>query len=146
MSDEDQILFETYKLHAELAERVAALREGLNKLYTGMVTSIVAASVLMHRLLPNAEAAWVFAVLGIVVALSWMFSFHSVTLRLSAKHDVLVELEGKLPFTFFDKENRLFNKSGFWRRKYSGMIMPIAFLMLSGAWLTIVVMRNHCSP
>ena len=146
MSDEYQILFETYKLHAEFAERVAALREGLNKLYTGMVTSIVAASVLMHRLLPNAEAAWVFAVLGIVVALSWMFSFHSVTLRLSAKHDVLVGLEGKLSFKFFDKENRLFNKSGFWRRKYSGMIMPIAFLILSGAWLTIVVMRNHCLP
>ena len=146
MADSEQVLLETYKLHTELAERVAALREGLNKLYSGMVTSIVAASALMHRLLPNADAVWVFAVLGIIVALSWMFSFHSVTGRLSAKHDVLLELEGKLPFQFLEKESCIFSKSGFWRRKYSGMIMPSTFLVLSGTWLAILVIRNHCSP
>ena len=85
MSENGEMLFETYKLHTELAERVASLREGLNKLYSGMVTSIVAASVLLHRLLPDAEAVWVLPVLGIVVSLSWMFSFQSVTGRLSCQ-------------------------------------------------------------
>jgi len=146
LTDTEQALLETYKLHTELTERVAALRESLNKLYSGMVTGIVAASALMHRLLPNADAVWVFAVLGMIVGLSWMFSFHSVTGRLSAKHDVLLELEGKLPFKFLEKENHIFSKSGFWRRKYSGMIMPSTFFVLSGAWLTFSVIHDHCSP
>ena len=54
--DEKNLLFETYKLHAELAERVASLREGLNKLYSGMVTGIVAASVVLHRLVPDSKS------------------------------------------------------------------------------------------
>ena len=98
--DNNKLLFETYKLHAELAERVAAVREGVNKLYAGMVTGIVAASVLLHRLVPESETIWILPVLGIVVSLSWMFALHSVTGRLSAKHDVLIALEEQLPFKF----------------------------------------------
>ena len=139
------MLFETYKLHTELAERVASLREGLNKLYSGMVTSIVAASVLLHRVFPDAEAAWVLPVLGIVVSLSWMFSFHSVTGRLAAKHDVLLVLEEKLPFDFLERENHRFNKGGFLRRKYSGLVMPSAFLVLCGAWLAVLLIRDYCT-
>ena len=63
-ANDRELLFETYKLHAELAERVAALREGLNKLYSGMVVGIVAASVLLHRLAPNAETTWLLPIVG----------------------------------------------------------------------------------
>ena len=84
-TDDTAVLFETYKLHAELAERVAALREGVSKLYSGMVTGIVAASVLLHRLVPDAETIWILPTLGIVVSLSWMLSLLSVTGRLSRK-------------------------------------------------------------
>ena len=85
MSAEDQLLFETYKLHAELAERVASLRERLSKLYSSMVASIVAASVLLHRFLPDTEMVWIVAALSILLSLSWMFSLHSVTGRLSTE-------------------------------------------------------------
>ena len=65
MSDnEKDLLFELYKLYAELAERVSALREGLNKLYSGMVAGIVAASVVLHRLVPDTETIWVIPTLG----------------------------------------------------------------------------------
>ena len=104
-ADDSHLLFETYKLHAELAEQAASLREGLNKMYSGMVTSIVAASVLLHRLAPNAEAVWVLPTLGILVSLSWMLALHSVTGRLSAKHTVLVALETRLPFNFLDRQD-----------------------------------------
>ena len=87
---DNHLLFEMYKLHAELAEQAASLREGLNKLYSGMVTSIVAASVLLHRVAPDTESVWVLPTLGIVVSLSWILSLHSVTGRLSARHAVLV--------------------------------------------------------
>ncbi len=137
-SDGRELLFETYKLHAELAERVASAREGLNKLYVGMVTSIVATSVLLYRLVPDSETIWVLPTLGIVVSLSWMFALHSMTGKLAAKHDILVVLEQKLPFNFLEQENVLFNKGGFLRRRYTGLIMPGAFLALCATWLVFL--------
>ena len=148
MTDDGQFIFETYKLHTELAERVASLRESLNKIYSGMVTSIVAASVLLYRLLPDGEDVWVWVwvlpVLGILMSLTWMLSLHSVTGRLSAKHNVLLDLEKEFPFKFLDKENDLFIKGRFLRRKYSGMVMPGGFLILSGAWLSVLLIQNYC--
>ncbi|MDE0554052.1 MAG: hypothetical protein OXI24_07560 [Candidatus Poribacteria bacterium] len=145
MSAEDQFLFETYKLHAELAERVASLREGLNKLYSSMVASIVAASVLLHRFLPDTKSVWIVAVLGILLSLSWTFSLLSITGRLSAKHKVLLELEEQLPFKFLRKENLAFNQGSFLRRKYSALVMPSGFLMVSTIWFAILLIRDYCS-
>ena len=139
MVEDGRLLFETYKLHSELAERIASIREGLNKLYSGMVTSIVVASVILYRLFPDAQTIWVLPVLGIIVSISWMLSLHSVTGRLTAKHKVLIILEEELPFKFLRKENDLFNEGGFLRRKYSEFVMPGAFLILSGAWLAVLL-------
>lgn len=141
--DDIGLLFETYKLHAELTERVAALREGLNKLYSGMVAGIVAASVLLHRLAPNAETTWVLPILGVIVSLSWMFALHSVTGRLSAKHNVLVSLEKNLPFNFLDRESKEFDERHFVRRRYTELLMPGAFLVLCIAWLVFLSATCH---
>lgn len=80
-------LLETYKLHAELAERAAALREEFTKLYTGAVSAIVAAGVLLQRFASDkaTELEWVLPVLGAAVSLSWLLSFWSTTARLGAK-------------------------------------------------------------
>ena len=135
-------LFSIYKLHAETAEQVSSLREGLNKLYSGMVTSIVAASVLLHRVAPDSDTMWVLPVLGMIASLSWMISLHSVTGRLSAKHAVLLELESKLPFDFFRRENAEFDKRRVFRRKLSGVLMPAAFLAFSGVWLATLIVQS----
>ena len=144
--DNSDILFEMYKIHAELSERVAALREGLNKVYSGVVTSIVAASVLLHRITPDAQTIWVLPTLGIVVSLSWMLSLHSVTGRLAAKHHVLVTLEKKLPFDFLSQEDIEFNRSRFLRRKHTGFVMPVFFLMLCVIWLVVLSLTEWPSP
>ena len=144
-TNDSQLLFDTYKLHAELAESVASTREGVNKLYTGIVVSIVAASVLLHRLVPNTETIWVLPVLGVVVSLSWMLSLHSITGKLCAKHDVLLILERELPFQFLERESVEFEKGGFLRRRYTGMIMPSAFLALCAAWFGFLHMGHLCS-
>ena len=141
-NDGSQILFQTYKLHAELARDVDLNREGLNKIYAGMVTSIIAASVLLNRLAPGDEAIWIFPILGILVSLSWMFSLHSIIGKLSAKHVVLLALEKELPFQFFEQEVREFEKAGFLRRKYTGLIMPGAFLLLCVAWYGYLIMKH----
>ena len=139
---ERNILFETYKLHAELAERVAVLREGVNKLYVGIVVSVLAASVLVYRLAPDTETVWVLPSLGLLVSVSWIVSLQSVTGRLSAKHNVLVALEAELPFRFFELEKIEFEKQRFFRRKYSGLVMPSAFLFSCVAWLLFLL--NPC--
>ena len=147
MSDEKNeaaTLFGIYTIHAELAEQAASSRESLNKLYTGMVTAIVAGSVLIHRVAPDSETMWALPVLGIAVSLSWMMSLHSATGRLSAKHSVLLELESKLPFGFLKRENDEFNKLPVVRRKWSGLLMPVAFLAISAAWLITLIVNAVC--
>ena len=135
-TNEDQaILLEVYKLHTELAEQVAASREGLNKLYAGMVSSIIAASVLLQRFVPDSGTAWVLPALGALISMCWMVSLISITGRLSAKHAVLVSLESKLPFDFLERENAEFEKGFYVRRKWSSVLMPILFLLVSSWWL-----------
>ena len=141
--DDRGMLFETYKLHAELAERVASLRESLSKLYSGMVTSIVAASVLLHKLAPGTETIWVLYLLGILVSLSWMLSLHSVTGRLAAKHKVLMSLEKDLPYNFLDRETEEFEKRRFFRRKYTGLLMPLGFLILCVIGIVIFCLNSQ---
>lgn len=137
-SNSDQTLFETYKLHAELAERVAAQREGLNKLYSGMFISLAAASILVYRVAPGTDMIWALPTLGIFTSLAWIFSIYSVTGRLSAKHTVLLDLEKKMPFKFFSQEQVAFKSHCFINRKYSAMLMPGALLALCVAWLLIL--------
>ena len=144
-TNNSQILFETYKLHAELARDIDSNREGLNKIYAGMVTSIIAASVLLYRLVPDVETIWMLPILGIMVSLSWMFSLHSITGKLCAKHVVLLDLEKELPFQFFQQEEDKFEKGRFLRRKYSGLIMPSAFLTLCVIWIGFFIVKQ-CNP
>ena len=87
---------------------------------------------------------WVLPVLGMIASLSWMVSLHSVTGRLAAKHVVLLELESRLPFDFFSRENAEFDKRRIFRRKWSGVLMPAAFLVFCGGWLTALIVRSGC--
>jgi len=140
MNGDGDRLVETYKLHSDLAERAAALREEFTKLYTGAVSAIVAAGVLLHRLSPDrgSELAWVLPALGAVVSVSWLLSFWSVTARLDAKHKILVELESELPFDFLQRENKAFTP---WllRRKVTGSIMPVCFFAVCAVWFWAVL-------
>ncbi len=134
MSDERQVLFETYKLHTELAQRVDEVRESLNKTFSGMVSSIVVASVLLQRFALDSESTWLFPTLGVAISLSWIISLKSLTGKLTAKNKILKVLEEKLPFDFLTQENICFEEKGFLRRKLSGMIMPIFFLAICVIW------------
>lgn len=136
MSGQDgHILFEIYKLHTELAERVASLREGVDKLYTGMVTAILAASAVLDK--DSTRLTCILPILGLVVSLSWLVSSSSITGRLKAKHIVLVDLEEKLPFDFLRRENKEFDQLASMRRKWSGMAVPTSFLVLCVTWLVV---------
>ena len=142
--DRQQCWFETYKLHAELAERVASLREGMNKLYSGMVSGIVAASVVLHRIDPAAETVWVLAALGIAVSVSWLLSICSVSRRLTAKGEVLRTMEGELPFKFLTEEKCWFEKRCHLRRNVSLSVVPWLFLGICVFWLIVLCTGGNC--
>lgn len=129
------LLFETYKLHAELAERAAVLREDINKLYTGMVTAIVAATVLLERFGVDGSTQLLMPALGVLVSFCWMLSLHSSTGRLAAKQKVLVALEDQLPFAFLKQENEEYEQSSYLRRKRTAWFMPTVFLLFCIGWL-----------
>lgn len=134
LSDDRQLLFQTYQLHTELAQRVDEVREGLNKIFSGMVSSIIVASVLLQRFMPDSESMWLFPALGFFISLSWIISHKSLTGKLTAKNEILKELEKKLPFDFLTRENEYFETKGFPRRKLSGIIMPVFFLVICIIW------------
>ena len=142
MAQDNQLQFEIYRLHTELAERAASVREGMNNVYSGLVAGIVAASVLLHRLDPDGEVPWILPALGVLLSLSWMLSLHSATGRLSAKHRVLISLEERLPFQFLKEENQQFDKGTSIRRKYTAYILPLAFVVVSCTWLVFIL----CQP
>ena len=118
-----------------MAEQAASAREDLGKLYAGMVSSILAASVLLQRFAPDSETIWLLPVLGIFVSVSWVMSLRSSTARMAAKHVVLLELERKLPFEFLKRENEEFERARGPRRKRSAVMMPVVFLVLCVVWL-----------
>lgn len=142
--NDDHTLLEIYKLHTELSERVAVLREDLSKLYASVVTSIVAASVIAHRISPDTRALWVLPALGMLLSVAWMLSLKSVTGRLSAKHLVLKELESKLPFDFLYRENTEFDRLGHPRRRLTAELLPWVFLVVCFAWLVVLVLAAIC--
>ena len=107
----------------------------MNKLYTGVASSIIAASVLIRRVDLDAESLWVFPMLGIVVSICWLMSMHSMTGRLSAKQAVLVELEAMMPFEFLRRKNEEFEKQRSIRCKWTGKAKPFMFIVICAAWI-----------
>ena len=103
-------------------------------MYSGMVAAIVSASILIERFAPETQMAWALPVLGLVVSISWLLSIYSITARLAAKHDVLVELEKRLPFDFFVREESAFKQRGSLTRKCSSLVMPTCFVVMCLLW------------
>ena len=140
MMNEDslmQIKFEIYKLHTELAEHAAQLREGVNRVFSGILVSIIAAHVLIYRLTPESGTLWILLILGVCVSASWSLSLMSMTGRLKAKNQVLRNLETELPYSFLTEENYEFNKASKLRRKVTGQIFPLALGAFCLSWLIV---------
>lgn len=139
-------LFETYKLHADLEQRVASLREDISKLFTGFLTALIAASIWLHRSVEyqGGEMEWALPVLGIVVSVAWILSASSLTSRLTAKRVVLRKLEKELPFAFLRKEDKEFGRGGGLRRRWTISVVPYSFMFLCVAWLLYVLVNRCC--
>lgn len=142
-------MFEIYKLHADLAERIASSRLNLNKTYTALITSVVAVYMLLSRF--NLEEQYIYSsdtnfpvkialpVVGLLVSISWLMSIWNITGHLRAKNETLRELEADLPFRFLETELNKFEKKWRPRNSTSSMIMPISFVLICTVWIVTVI-------
>ena len=124
-NNHERIIFEIYKIHTDLAERAAKAREDVNKLFLGVVGSILTAHVLLYRLTPNSDVVWVLLILGCLVSVCWWISLESMTARLTAKSKVLKKMEDEMPVAFLTEENEEFERSRGLRRKNSARSFPL---------------------
>ena len=140
------VKFEIYKLHAELAERVAALREDVSKLHSGLVSGIIAATVIAKRINPDSnELGAVLPLLGLIVSISWVVSIFSIRARVKAKGDTLRDLEKKIipSFPFLVEEEQRYSPKKFLRRSLTSIVMPALFASLCVYLLVTDQISDH---
>ena len=115
MSDSNQgQLLEIYKLQSELADRVSQRREGANRLYVSLLVGLAVFSAALLRFgigsAPLQPVLLAIGFIGVSLSISWFIVINSYRQLNRAKFRVLHELEKKLTFQFFMREdsNRYF--------------------------------------
>ena len=112
-------LLEIYKLHAQLVSDISNRLTTTNRFYPALMSGLLAFffaalqrfDVLFPSEIENRETLTGISIiavgyLGSLLSLIWFFSIRNYYRMISKKHDVLLELEVKLEFHFFEKEWR----------------------------------------
>jgi len=104
-----ELLLEEWKLAAEMADRVSARRLESSKLYTSLLTGLLAAMPLIvgNNNLPYIIQKMSFigiSTLGICLCLVWVLNLRSYRQINSIKFETIHEMEQKLPFPYFTRE------------------------------------------
>jgi len=138
-SRQQEELLELYKLHAELADRVSARREGANRLFVSLLVGLTLFVGLLVRFGPEepdtAMFMLPFGVAGLALSVAWYVVIRSYRQLNSGKFHVLHELEGKLAFPFFRREWDYLRsgpiQSRYWRLTVVETALPVLFGLLS---------------
>ena len=103
-------MLEFYKFHAELYERANQQKHSINRTYLSLLMAIAAFVALSVRFPPAAISLWdVVMVAGGLMSLlstSWLVQLRVHIKSITAKLVVLKELEEKMSFDFFSREER----------------------------------------
>ena len=103
-------MLEFYKFHAEFYERANQQKNGINRTYLGLLMAIAAFVGLSVRFPLTGISLWdVFLVAGVLMSLlsaSWLLQLRVHIKSIAAKLAVLKELEEKMSFDFFSREER----------------------------------------
>jgi len=136
---QNEEIIEIYKLHAEFADRVSQRREGANRLYAGLLTSLVVILGAMFRLAPSNELNYlvflVGGIIGAILSVSWYIVIKSYRQLNTGKFKALHELEKQLSYPFFTREWELL-KSGrdyrrYWKLTVVETILPATLFLAS---------------
>ena len=142
MTDPRQIeLFEIYKLHAELADRVSQRREGANRLYVSLLVGLMVFLGALLRFgvgcVPVGVILFAAGTIGSLLSVSWYIVIRSYRQLNSGKFKALHELEKELAYPFFKREWDLLaegkERSRYWKLTNVEVGLPcIFFLLFSG--------------
>jgi hypothetical protein len=117
-SKSPELLMEQYKLYVEMTDRVSARRGEAGKLYSSLLTGLLAViSLAVGQNVSVEIQKTVFimaATLGIALCVIWAINIRSYKQLNSLKFKVIHEMEQKLPFPCYDREWQLLKeeKSG----------------------------------
>lgn len=137
---EDKI-FEIYKLHVELTDRFTQRRIQIGQFYTGLVSGLVAILAFSYEKLNENKYHILFLIgcLGVAICVVWILNLRSYKQINSGKFKVILELEGLLPFAFFEKEWEILKKGSESKKyfklsrieQFSPYILMIPFIVIS---------------
>lgn len=131
-------LLEIYRLHAELTDRVSQRREGANRLYVSLLTTLVLFLAALLRFQPGnvpAIAVVAFAcVTGAALSVSWWLVIRSYRQLSTGKLNALQELEARLAYAFFVREWELLgegkDRARYWRLTKVEAVLPWTFFLV----------------
>lgn len=137
-----------YKLAVEMADRVSARRGTANSFFLAVHAATVAA---VAALLPDPLAtalplsSTLIAGAGVALAAAWWLNLRSYRDLNSAKFNVILQMEARLPVAIFGDEWKTLKKDPVvgWRKRYAELgeverYVPIVFGILYVASLVIV--------
>ena len=139
MNGEKQELLEIYKLHSELADRVSQRREGANRFFVSLLSSILIFLAAFLRYGAGNIPVWLIllvgGILGVSLSASWYIVIRSYRQLNAGKFNALHELEEKLAYPFFKREWELLEEgkkiSKYWKLTVVETFLPIVFGVLS---------------
>ena len=115
--EEKNQLLEIYKLHAQLASDISNRLTTTNRFYPTLMSGLLAiffaflqrADVLFPEGTNNKESIIGYSIIavgyfGFILSMIWFISIRYYYRMISKKYKVLLELEAKLEFPFFEKE------------------------------------------
>ena len=104
---EPDIIFETYRLHVEMIDRISQRRGNANRFFISVISGIltvIAFSVNMKVSVDRGVVFISFGILGILLLILWLSTINAYKKLNSVKFEVLYELEQQIPFQFYMKE------------------------------------------
>lgn len=139
---QDQLL-EIYKLHAQLASDIGNRLTTTNRFYPTLMSGLLAlffaflqrADVLFPGETDNKEEFIGYSIIavgyfGTMLSLIWFISIRYYYRMISKKYDVLLELEAKLEFPFFQKEWGGIKETPYRQLSFFETFIPYAFTLV----------------
>lgn len=144
MMSESEQLFEIYKLHAQLADKVSQRREGANRLYVSLLVGLAVFLAALARFGASGDSTFddgqlrmilcAAGSLGALLSVSWYVVIRSYRQLNSGKFKALDDLEGKLAYPFFKREWDLLADgkqiSRYWKLANVEIGLPAIFFLL----------------
>ncbi len=104
----NQHILEQYKMYVEMADRVSARRDQVNRFYISIHTALISFITFLLSLKLSSDsinlASWLLVLIGTLLCILWYYNINSYKELNKLKFKVIHEMEQSLPFPCYDRE------------------------------------------